>query len=48
MEHYKRSPEQEKILAGMGKVYEKLIEFKRTIKGELVVLKDQQIIRIKP
>lgn len=48
MGHYKRSPQQEKILLGMGKVYEKLIEFKRNIKGEIVLLKDQQIIRIKP
>jgi len=46
MGHYKRSLQQEKILLGMGKVYEKL--FKRNIKGELVLLKDQQIIRIKP
>lgn len=32
----------------MDKVYEKLIEFKRKMNGELVILKDNKIIRIKP
>lgn len=39
---------QAKILAGMDKVYEKLIEFKRKMNSELVILKDDKIIRIKP
>ena len=32
----------------MDKVYEKLIEFKRKMNSELVVLKGDEIVRIKP
>ena len=32
----------------MDKVYEKLIEFKKKMNSELVILKDNQIVRIKP
>ncbi|MEO8852675.1 MAG: hypothetical protein ABI359_02795 [Ginsengibacter sp.] len=38
----------EKILLGLDKVYEKLIEFKKQKKSELVVMKDNKIVRIKP
>lgn len=38
----------DKILLGLEKVYEKLIEFKKQKKTELVVIKDNKIIRIKP
>ena len=48
MEKYKRTTNQIKILEGMDKVYEKLIEFKRKMNSELVVLKDNKIVRIKP
>ena len=37
-----------KILIGLDKVYEKLIEFKKQQNTELVVMKDNKIVRIKP
>jgi uncharacterized short protein YbdD (DUF466 family) len=37
-----------KILIGLEKVYEKLIEFKKQKNTELVVMKDNKIVRIKP
>ena len=48
MKPYKRTLNQTKILEGMDKVYEKLIEFKKKMNSELVILKDNQIVRIKP
>lgn len=48
MEKYKRTSNQIKILEGMDKVYDKLIEFKRKMNSELVILKDNKIVRIKP
>jgi hypothetical protein len=48
MEKYKRTSNQTKILEGMDKVYDKLIEFKRKMNSELVILKDDKIVRIKP
>lgn len=48
MEKHKRTSNQTKILEGMDKVYEKLIEFKKKVNSELVILKDNKIIRIKP
>jgi hypothetical protein len=48
MKTYKRTSNQTKILEGMDKVYEKLIEFKKKMKTDLVVLKDNKIVRIKP
>ncbi len=38
----------DKILKGLEKVYEKLIEFKKEKKSELVIMKDGKIVRIKP
>ncbi|MBX2953622.1 MAG: hypothetical protein KF870_14020 [Leadbetterella sp.] len=38
----------DKILSGLDKVYERLIEFKKMKNSELVVLKDGKIVRIKP
>ena len=38
----------EKILKGFDKVYERLIEFKKEKKTELVIMKDGKIVRIKP
>ena len=38
----------DKILLGLDKAYEKLIEFKKQKKSELVVMKDNKIVRIKP
>ncbi len=37
-----------KILIGLEKVYEKLIEFKKQKNTEIVVLQDNKIVRIKP
>lgn len=48
MKTYKRTENQTKIVEGMDKVYEKLIEFKKKMNSELVVLKDNKIIRVKP
>ena len=48
METHKMTPNQTKILEGMDKVYEKLIEFKKRMNSELVILKDNEITRVKP
>ncbi|MBF4473572.1 MULTISPECIES: hypothetical protein [Flavobacterium] len=48
MKEYKRSQNQQKIVDGMNLVYEKLIEFKRKANSELVIVKDDKIVRIKP
>jgi hypothetical protein len=48
MKTHKRTQNQTKILKGMDKVYEKLIEFKKKMNSDLIILKDNQIIRIKP
>lgn len=48
MKKSKRTPNQTKILEGMDQVYDKLIEFKKKMNNELVILKDDRIIRVKP
>lgn len=48
MKQYKRTPNQTKILKGMDKVYAKLIEFKKKMNSELVILKNNKITRVKP
>jgi hypothetical protein len=48
MKTHKMTPNQTKILKGMDKVYDKLIEFKKKMNSELVILKDNKIIKIKP
>ena len=48
MKKHKRTLNQTKILEGMDKVYEKLIEFKKKMNSELVILKDNKIVRLKP
>jgi hypothetical protein len=40
--------EKNKILKGLEKAYEKLLEYKRTKNSELVVLIDNKIVKIKP
>jgi len=40
--------EKNKILKGLEKAYEKLLEFKKSKNSELVVLRDNKIVRIKP
>jgi len=37
-----------KILIGLEKVYEKLIEFKKQKNTELVLIRDNKIIKVKP
>jgi hypothetical protein len=37
-----------KILVGLEKVYERLIEFKKLKNSELVVIRDNKIVKIKP
>jgi hypothetical protein len=38
----------DKILIGLEKVYERLIEFKKQKNTELVVIKENKIVKIKP
>jgi len=38
----------DKIVKGLEKVYERLIEFKKEKKSELVIMKGEKIIKIKP
>jgi hypothetical protein len=40
--------EKTKILKGLEKVYEKLLIFKKSKNSELVVLRDNKIVKIKP
>lgn len=44
----KHVEEKNKILKGLEKVYEKLLEFKKLKNSELVILRDNQIIKVKP
>jgi hypothetical protein len=44
----KHIEEKDKILKGLEKVYEKLLEFKRMKNSELVILRDKKIVKIKP
>jgi len=48
MKPYERTANQAKIIDAMEKVYEKLIEFKKKMNSELVIMKDGKIVRIKP
>ncbi|WP_202703472.1 hypothetical protein [Flavobacterium sp. UGB4466] len=48
MKAYKRTVNQTKILEGMDKVYDKLIEFKKKMNSEIIILKDNKIVRVKP
>lgn len=38
----------DKIIKGLEKVYERLIEFKKEKNSELVIMKDDKIVKIKP
>ncbi|MBS4040615.1 MAG: hypothetical protein KGZ81_08440 [Flavobacteriales bacterium] len=44
----KHLEEKNKILKGLEKVYEKLLEFKKMKKSELVILHENKIVKIKP
>jgi hypothetical protein len=43
-----QAEEKNKILKGLEKVYEKLIEFKKQKNTELVVMQGNKIVKIKP
>jgi len=47
MKAYKRTVTQTKILDSMDLVYEKLIEFKKKSNSELVIMKNDKIVKIK-
>lgn len=38
----------DKINTGLEKVYQKLIEFKKTKNSELVIMKGDKIVKVKP
>lgn len=38
----------DKIVKGLDKVYEKLIEFKKAKNSELVIMRNGKIVKIKP
>ncbi len=38
----------DKIVKGLEKVYERLIEFKKTKNSELVIMQEDKIVKIKP
>lgn len=40
--------EKEKILKGLEKAFEKLLEFKKSKNSVLVVMRDNKIVKIKP
>jgi hypothetical protein len=44
----KQIEQKNNILLGLEKAYEKLIEFKKFKKTDLVVLKDNKVVKIKP
>ncbi|AFR34635.1 hypothetical protein [Riemerella anatipestifer] len=44
----KHIEEKNKILKGLEKVYEKLLEFKKMKNSELVILRDNKIVKVKP
>ena len=43
-----QTEERIKILKGLEKAYEKLLEFKKAKNSVLVVMRDNKIVRIKP
>ena len=47
MKKYKKTPHQQKIIDGMTQVYDKLIEFKKKTNSELIILKDNKIVKAK-
>jgi hypothetical protein len=43
-----KSEKEKKIIAGLAKAYEKFLEFKKQKNSELVVLRNNKIVRIRP
>jgi hypothetical protein len=48
MENQKRTDQNKLILAGMEVVHKRLLDFKRKVHSDLIVLKGNKIVRIKP
>ena len=48
MKEYKRSENQAKILAAMDTVFENLLIYKKKMNSELIIIKDNKIVGIKP
>lgn len=44
----KKISDRDKILRGMDKVYEKLIESKKRNNNEMIVIRDNHIVKIRP
>jgi len=44
----KQTELKDKILVGLEKVYERLIEFKKLKNSDLVILRDNKVVKIKP
>lgn len=44
----KQTEFREKLILGLEKAYERLIEFKKEKKTDLVIMKDGKIVKIKP
>lgn len=44
----KHTEEKTKILKGLEKVHQKLIEFKKAKNSDLVIIRDKKIVKIKP
>ena len=43
-----QNQERDKIQKGLEKAYRKMIEHKKSIGGEIVILKDDKVVKIKP
>lgn len=48
MKNFKRTENQDRILKSMDLVYEKLIDFKKSKNSDLIIVKNDKIVRIKP
>lgn len=44
----KHNEERNKILKGLEKIHEKLIAYKKAKNSELVIIRDNKIVKIKP
>jgi hypothetical protein len=48
MKEYKRNAQTQKILDGLEIAYLRLLEYKKKINSDLVIIKDNKVIHIKP
>jgi hypothetical protein len=49
MNSIKKSEEiRDKIIKGLSNSFQKLLEYKKSINGELIIMKDNKIISVKP